>query len=311
MPNALVNRENTLFTPSTLLTFYVLDCTPINLNITLNLVDGTNSNFRPITLNGVQYLPFPVKLDSFGYNGDGTLTRPKITVANINGFVSNLLLEGADLVGASVTIRRIYARFIDAVNFPNNFNPYGTPDPTAQLPDETYFINRKIVENKEVVQWELGTAFEIDGVKLPSRQLLALICSFTYRDPNTCQYNGPPIADISNKLFVGGAGTYGFSTLNNRGLYDPTLTYNSGDYTYITSTLPALKNIKLYYVCLQNGVINANQGPNGTQTAFVADACPRSINACKLHFPAPLPLNFGGYAGVSRAPYLSAYSNPY
>ncbi|MDA1380592.1 hypothetical protein PCI56_13490 [Plesiomonas shigelloides subsp. oncorhynchi] len=51
-------------------------------------------------------------------NAKGTSNRPKLTLANVGGLLTGLNAEFDDLVGAMVTRRQVYARFLDAVNFP-------------------------------------------------------------------------------------------------------------------------------------------------------------------------------------------------
>ena len=77
----------------------------------------------------------------------------------------NATTAGNDLTGATVTRIRTLARFIDAVNFPSNVNPYGTPDPTAEFPQEIYKIDRKAAENRETVQFELASVFDLAGIR--------------------------------------------------------------------------------------------------------------------------------------------------
>ena len=48
-------------------------------------------------------------------------------------------------------------------------NPFGTPDPTAEFPQEIYFLDRKVTENKNVVTWEAQSALDLVNVKLPKR----------------------------------------------------------------------------------------------------------------------------------------------
>ena len=48
-------------------------------------------------------------------------------------------------------------------------NPYGTPDPTAEFPQEIYFLDRKVTENRSVVTWEAQSALDLINVKLPKR----------------------------------------------------------------------------------------------------------------------------------------------
>ena len=48
-------------------------------------------------------------------------------------------------------------------------NPFGTPDPTAEFPQEIYFLDRKVSENRDIVQWEAVSALDLVNVKLPKR----------------------------------------------------------------------------------------------------------------------------------------------
>ena len=48
-------------------------------------------------------------------------------------------------------------------------NPFGTPDPTAEFPQEIYFLDRKVTENRKVVTWEAQSALDLVNVKLPKR----------------------------------------------------------------------------------------------------------------------------------------------
>ena len=49
-------------------------------------------------------------------------------------------------------------------------NPFGTPDPTAEFPQEIYKIDRKSNENREVVEFELAAVFDLAGIRAPKRQ---------------------------------------------------------------------------------------------------------------------------------------------
>lgn len=301
MAQTKVNNERASFTPSTLLELYTVDATAIGLQTIYRFHDGSNNLLRPVTFNGVQYTPFPVKAENFSFDGKGGVDRPKLTLSNVNGFVSNLLLQNANLIGAKVTRTRVFARFIDASNFPNNINPYGTPDPTATYPDDIFYVNRKVLENNQVVQFELASNLELDGVQLPRRQIIANICPFRFRDPETCGYSGAPIADRNNKTFLG-AGGYGFSSLTDRGEYNSSTTYASGDYIYIVSQLPQTYGDKLFYVCNSASVTGNSNSPINNPGLWLADACAKNPAGCKLHFPNQ-PLPFGGYPGVSRGQY--------
>ena len=42
-------------------------------------------------------------------------------------------------------------------------------DPSAELPKEIYFIERKILENRDVVQFELVSTFDLVGISAPKK----------------------------------------------------------------------------------------------------------------------------------------------
>ena len=119
---------------------------------------------------GNSYQRFPVKAEGFAFQ-KGMLPRPTLTVSNALGTITSILLSvneasvGNDLTGATVTRIRTLAKFIDAVNFPSNVNPYGTPDATAEFPQEIYKIDRKSAENREIVQFELASVFDLAGIR--------------------------------------------------------------------------------------------------------------------------------------------------
>ncbi len=120
---------------------------------------------------GNSYQRFPVQAEGFAFR-KGQLPRPTLTLSNALGTITSILLTvndttvGNDLTGATVTRIRTLARFLDAVNFPSNVNPYGTPDPTAEFPQEIYKIDRKSAENREIVQFELASVFDLAGIRV-------------------------------------------------------------------------------------------------------------------------------------------------
>lgn len=172
-------------------------------------VNGKNDGGNVIWA-GQTYTAFPVECEGFEYSGNGQLPRPKLRVANLLGTITTILLAvnaitpGNDLIGAKVVRRRTLARYIDAVNFPGNVNPYGTPDSTAEFPQEIYYVSRKVVENRDVVEFELSSAFDLQGVRAPKRQCIANICQWQYRSAE-CGYTGTRYFNENDTLVVNAA----------------------------------------------------------------------------------------------------------
>ena len=138
--------------------------------------NGSNlNNSGDIIWAGNQYLKMPIQAEGFAFQ-KGQLPRPTLTISNALGTITAILLNvnqvttGNDLTGATVTRIRTLARYLDAVNFPGGTNPLGTPDPTAEFPQEIYKIDRKSAENRETVQFELAAPTDLAGIRIPGRQ---------------------------------------------------------------------------------------------------------------------------------------------
>ena len=144
--------------------------------------------------NGNTYTALPVEAEGFEYNGSGQLPRPKIRVANLLGTISALLIgvneftPGNDLIGAKVIRIRTLSRFLDGRNFASGTNPYGTPA-NEEMPREIYYVDRKSLENREIVEFELAASFDLANVRAPKRQVIANICQWKYRSAE-CGYEG-------------------------------------------------------------------------------------------------------------------------
>ena len=150
-----------------------------------------------IVFDSIQYIKMPIDASGFEFKSK-QLPRPKLQISNILGTFTTLMLTlPQGLEGAKVTRLRTLERYIDNVNFdPGYFlledgidnallqeddflikleeieNPHGTPDTGALFPKEIYYIDRKTVENRQVVEFELSANFDLDGVRLPKRQVL-------------------------------------------------------------------------------------------------------------------------------------------
>lgn len=152
-----------------------------------------------IIWNSQAYTRFPVEVEGFEYSGRGELPRPRFRISNVLSTVTTILAGLPNGLGGAKVIRiRTLARFLDAVNFENNTNPYGTPDPTAEFPQEIYYVDRKSAENREVVEFELAAIFDIAGVRAPKRQCLRNLCQWEYRSAE-CSWTGTTYYNAANE----------------------------------------------------------------------------------------------------------------
>ena len=205
---AVPTSELQSITPSSIIELYVLELNALQHGAaaTYRFHAGTSMvNNGDVVWAGNTYQRFPIEADGFEYTGQGTLPRPRIRCSNIFGTITAILLTlPSGLEGAKVTRIRTMARYLDAVNFPGGTNPYGTPDPTAEFPREIYYIDRKASETRDLVEFELASAFDLAGVRAPKRQCISSICQWRYRSAE-CSYTGTNYFD-ANDSPVGSAG---------------------------------------------------------------------------------------------------------
>ena len=147
--------------------------------------------------NGHYYLPLPIEAEGFEYKGDGGLPRPTIRIANLNSNITQLLLgvnaitPGNDLNGAQVTRIRTLSRFLDGRNWENGINPYGNPstDEAAQMPKEVYYIDRKVTETRDLVEFEMVSSLDLANARAPRRLVMQNLCQWKYKGKE-CGYSG-------------------------------------------------------------------------------------------------------------------------
>lgn len=185
--------------PSALIELFELDMTPKG-GTKSYFHAGTNALMQPVTWQGVQYVALPIETEGFDVSSKGVLPRPKMRIANINGLFSAEVRAKDDLIGCKVTRRRTFARYLDAVNFPNG-NPYA--DPNQKFQDDVWFVDRKVNENKYMIEWELASVFDLQGVMLPYRQVIQNTCPWKYRGAE-CGYTGTAYFDRNDNA-VGSA----------------------------------------------------------------------------------------------------------
>jgi lambda family phage minor tail protein L len=139
-----------------------------------------------VVWNGQSYVRLPLEATGFDYSSSGSLPRPKLAVSNIGSTITALLLQvnlitaGNDLGGAKVVRIRTLKKYLDGE---------AGADPHAKFPDEIWYVDRKSNENRAVVEFELASKFDLVGVMLPRRQVIANVCQWVYRG-GECGYTG-------------------------------------------------------------------------------------------------------------------------
>ncbi|MGZ8172577.1 MAG: phage minor tail protein L [Methylobacter sp.] len=171
--------------PNALMELFVLDMTVIGQGF-LYFHPGTNALAGDVVWQGHTYIHLPIEAEGFASGSTGTLPRPKVRLANIDGAFSAMVASYDDLIGCKIIRKRTFAKYLDAANFAGG---NVAADPNQHFPDDVWFIDQKIAENRYVIEWELASAFDLTGQMLPARQVNQNSCAWGYRGPE-CGYAG-------------------------------------------------------------------------------------------------------------------------
>lgn len=175
--------------PSARVELFIIDPTVQGGEI-LRFHAGTNELRQPVVWQGQTYGPMPIEAEGFEVRSQGAAPRPRIRISNVYGLVSVLLQQLGGLEGATVTRKVTLARFLDAANFAGG-NPEANP--AEQYPDEVWIVDRVSREDGLVVEWELASPLDLEGVTLPRRRCDPLVCGWQYRSAE-CGYAGGAVA---------------------------------------------------------------------------------------------------------------------
>ncbi|GIZ59638.1 hypothetical protein ECTHUN299_03440 [Escherichia coli] len=112
------HHETTRLTQSAQVVLWEIDLTEVG-GERYFFCNEQNEKGEPVTWQGRQYQAYPIQGTGFELNGKGSAARPTLTVSNLHGMVTGMAEDLQSLVGGTVVRRKVYARFLDAVNFVN------------------------------------------------------------------------------------------------------------------------------------------------------------------------------------------------
>jgi lambda family phage minor tail protein L len=291
-------------TPSAPITMFEIDIEQVAFDRGISIKNSEkifrfHNNIAQVRNNiiwkGNTYYAAAIKAEGFETNGRGTLPTPRMTMAvreedaGLLTHFKSRVDELGGLVGAKVTRIRTLAKYLDRENFVNNIN--NDADPNAEWPRDIYFIDRKSLENKSTIQYELASILDIEGIKLPFRMVVATRCVATYRGEG-CLYEtvhndalginprlptqAPPVANDKNETIASLLG--GGVTLIAKGEWSSRQSYNIGNYVWIQKD-----GIKYYFVA-KTIMSRDNPIPPPNGNYWIMDMCAKDIQGCNLRW---------------------------
>ena len=326
-----LNSEMMSLSPSALITLFELDLSEIIFNSAI--LSNSEKIFRfhsePKLINndifwqGNRYIAAPIQAKGFEITTKGSTPTPKLTIISHDSTIDTFttlrqkIRSLGDIVGAKVTRIRTFAKYLDYTNFPNPATrpPGFSPDPYSEYPRDIYYIERKSQENKNLIEYELSSIFDIQGIKLPGRLVASTRCLWTYRGAG-CGYEyedtsntfrqrrtaihedmslptqAESVANYKDEAILGSVITNtSLVSPVDKGEWNSSYTYSVGDQVYIQINL-----VKYYFVCK---LANSDIAPPN-DTYWVADECSKSLKGCRLRFGTNSYLPFGGFPGSNR-----------
>lgn len=193
---AIPFSELSKINPSSIIELFELELTvglhiatgnPQSLPTVYRFHAGANLNsFGEVVFRSNSYQRVAVKVEGFERKSTGVLPRPTITFSNLGGInqnpstpntlitmsdflqIVNKVTPNNDLIDAKITRKMPLASALDNSNFSSGSNPFGTPS-EDRLRDEIFVIDRKSVENRQIVQFELTAAHDLENRQVPQR----------------------------------------------------------------------------------------------------------------------------------------------
>lgn len=183
-----IAQESQSFSPDDLVVLFELDATALGGSV----LRFTSSAWetQSIVFDTNTYVPVPIEAEGFEWNGRGQFPTPTLRISNVNKVASAVVIDFDDLLGATVKRTRTFRQFLD---------DGATPDTTAIFPIDVYKVERKTAHNKVFIEWELSSAIDQEGKRIPGRQVLRDACTHKYRRwtgsvfdyvDATCPYTG-------------------------------------------------------------------------------------------------------------------------
>lgn len=352
-----VFKEAAAIDPSSVIDFFEIDTTNIQFDLSLTdtkvfsetddsspsqdrifrFHNSISLTTRSIVFNGRTYTAAPIAVEGMELTSRGALPRPTLSLSvkpegvQVLSQLKSVLNKIGDLTGAKFTRIRTFAKFIDAANSTRLTSKIKNhdPDPNAILSHDIYFIDRKINEGQQTLEFEMASSIDLENFGVPKRLVVQDTCQWQYRGEGCCYTNNLTqethgVSDASdeadsfkstfrntkNAIPVATSADeriFGESPSNENGILKAEASgsasiknqewksgenYSIGDQIYIT------KNGVEYHFVARAAHESSTSSLPPNKNFWIADQCSKKVKGCKLRFKGVLP--FGGFPAVNK-----------
>lgn len=131
----------------------------------------------PFTIR--EYIPLPIAFSGFEHRSEGAYARPTIVLANVlSTFKSTIGMSPDDLVGRKVIRRKTLAKHLATGTVGSSGSA------PIEQPRQIFYMDRLQASDAHSISFELTTAFDLQGINVPNRYILANTCTWLYQGAN-------------------------------------------------------------------------------------------------------------------------------
>ena len=139
--------------------------------------DVTTVQFRDYTTTSTirTYTAIPMQVQGFTHATAGAIARPTISIANATTAFSGAVgtIDYDVLVGLKVIRRLTLNKYL--------YGNAGDAQPPVEFPREVWYIDSIKSKDKTQVTFELASPFDLQGVRVPTRSIVANRCPWIYQ----------------------------------------------------------------------------------------------------------------------------------
>ena len=265
-----------------------------------------------------EYFALPISIDGVEINGAGASPRPSLRVANIPTLTRSIsndedgtndeetlysilvdegLYKNENLLNTRIDYRRT---LLSNVYNSGDSNPSSAP---VEFPSQTYIIDRVSSEDSIMVEFELASPIDVEGVKVPGRVVIGRYCVWRYQGGTLNNEGGCNWPLSGNGRFFNEKDELITRSISSIATWSNTNTYSANDkvkttgdgHTQIWEALRA---------------VPANKNPITNPSYWKRlDVCSKTLTGCKKRFQGnnsddtlntAISLPFGGFPGSRK-----------
>ena len=160
-----------------------------------------------------EYIPLPIEFSGYEQKSEGAYSRPTVIFANVLSTFKTKIGTNDDLIGKKLIRRKTLFKYLAT----GSIGASGSAP--IEQPQQVFFVDRIERQDAQSVVFELTSGFDLQGITVPNRYILANTCTWLYQG-----------------VELSGLGGCTWNTANNRPGF--TVRYDSNDRPIISGTIP-------------------------------------------------------------------------